>query len=82
MVKNLPSVQVMWVRSLDPEAPLEEETAPHSSILALENPMGKGAWRAAVHRTHRVGHYLATEQEQQQNAGSCSLKRFYDDCFK
>ena len=45
----------MWVRSLDPQAPLEEETAPHSGILAWENPMGKGVWRAAVHRTHRVG---------------------------
>ena len=31
------------------EDPLEEETATHSDILALENPMDRGAWRAAVH---------------------------------
>ena len=29
--------------------PLEKETATHSSILALENPMDRGAWRATVH---------------------------------
>ena len=72
----------MQVRSLYPEDPLEEETATHSSILAWGNPMGKGAWRAAVHRTRRGGHYLAAEQEQQENASNCSLKRFYDDCFQ
>ena len=29
------------------EDPLDEEMAPHSSVL--ENPMDRGAWRAAVH---------------------------------
>ena len=33
-VKNLPSVQETWVRSLGLEDPLEKETATHSSILA------------------------------------------------
>ena len=27
----------------------------------LENPMGKGAWWAAVHGSQRVGHNLVTE---------------------
>ena len=28
---------------------LEKAVAPHSSTLCLENPMDRGAWRAAVH---------------------------------
>ena len=34
MVKNPPTVQETWVRSLGWEDPLEEEMAIHSSILA------------------------------------------------
>ena len=34
MIKNLPTVQEIWVRSLDQEDPLEKEMATHSSILA------------------------------------------------
>ena len=47
MVKKLPAMQETQVRSLGQEDPLEEEMAPHSSVL--ENPMDRGAWRAAVH---------------------------------
>ena len=54
MVKNLPVMQKMqempWVRSLGREDPLEEGMATHSSILALDNPMDRGAWQATVHR--------------------------------
>ena len=32
------------------EDPLEEGMATHSSILAWRIPMGRGAWRASVHR--------------------------------
>ena len=38
MVKNLPAVDEMWVRSLGQEDPMEEEMATHSSILAWEIP--------------------------------------------
>ena len=38
MVKNLPAMQEMWVRSLDQEDPLEKGTATHSSILAWRIP--------------------------------------------
>ena len=38
MVKNLPTMQKTWVRSLSPEDPLKKEIATHSSILALEIP--------------------------------------------
>ena len=38
MVKNLPAMQEMWVRSLDQEDPLEKEMATHSSTLAWKIP--------------------------------------------
>ena len=38
MVKTLPTVQETWVQSLGQEAPLEEEVATHSSILAWKIP--------------------------------------------
>ena len=40
----------MPVQSLDWENPLEKGMATRSSILALETPMDRGAWQAAVHR--------------------------------
>ena len=38
MVKNLPAMQEIWVRSLGQEDCLEKEMATHSSILAWEIP--------------------------------------------
>ena len=38
-----------WVRSLGWEDPLEEGMTGHSSVLALETPMDRGAWWATVH---------------------------------
>ena len=35
------------------EDPLEVEKATHSSILALGNPMDRGAWRATVHEVEK-----------------------------
>ena len=46
--------QEMQVLSLDPEGPLEEEMAIHSSILTWKNPMDRGAWRTIVHRVART----------------------------
>ena len=42
-------MQEMWAGSLGQEDPLEKKMATHASILALENPMDRGAWRATVH---------------------------------
>ena len=42
--------EMPWVRSLGWEGPLEEGMVTHSSILALENPMDRGARQATVHR--------------------------------
>ena len=38
MVKNLPAMQKIWVRSLGREDPLEKGIATHSSILAWRIP--------------------------------------------
>ena len=46
MVKNLHAIQETRFQSLGWEDPLEEGMATHSSILALENSMGRGAWQA------------------------------------
>ena len=40
----------MWVQSLSQEDPLEEGMAAYSSILAWRIPLGRGAWRATIHR--------------------------------
>ena len=49
VVKNLPAMQEMRVRSLGQKDPLEEEMATHSSILAwrilwTEEPGGVQSW--------------------------------------
>ena len=52
MVKNLlgnAGAKETWVRSCDQEDPLEEEMATHPSILAWDNPMGRGARWAVIH---------------------------------
>ena len=40
-IKNLPAMQVTWVRSLGQEEPLEKGMATHSSILAWRIPWTK-----------------------------------------
>ena len=39
----------MQVPFLGQEDPLEEKMAAHSSVLAWENPVNRGAWRTTVH---------------------------------
>ena len=41
MVKNLPAIQEIWVRSLGQEDPLEKGIATHASILTSEIPWTK-----------------------------------------
>ena len=38
VVKNLPTMQEMWVQPLGQKDPLEKEVATHSSILAWDIP--------------------------------------------
>ena len=49
MVKNPPAMQETWVRSLGWEDSLEEGMATHSSILAWNIFMDRGAGWATVH---------------------------------
>ena len=47
VVKNLPAVPEIWVRSLDGKDSLEEGMATHFSIIAWRNPMDEkpgGLW--------------------------------------
>jgi len=60
-VKNLPVMQETQTRFLGQENALAKEMATHSSILAVENPMDRGAWQATVHGVARVEHDLATK---------------------
>ena len=48
MVKNPPTMQETWVRSLGWEDPLEKGMATHSSILAWRIPVDRGGGQAAV----------------------------------
>ena len=43
-VKNLPTVQETWVRSLDWEDPLELDMATHSSVFAWKIPWTEEPW--------------------------------------
>ena len=61
-VKNPPTMQETWVRSLGWEYPLEEGMAIHSSILAWRIPMDTEAWWAAAVGLQRVGHDRAAKQ--------------------
>ena len=49
MVKNLPAILETQVQSLGQEDPPKKGIATHSSILALENPMDRGAWQIPWH---------------------------------
>ena len=56
-------MQVMWVRSLGWEDPLEKKIATHSSILALEIPWTEEPSRLQSMGCKRVRHSLATKQQ-------------------
>ena len=56
LVKILPAMQETLVQFLGQEDPLKVGMATHSSILAWENPMDRGAWRATVQGSERVRH--------------------------
>ena len=56
MVKNLPSMQETWVRSLGWEDPLEKAMTTHSSILAWEMLWTEEPGGLQSMGSHRVGH--------------------------
>ena len=71
-VKNLPAVQETWVQSLGQKDPLEKEMATYSSILTWEIPWTEEPGGLQSMGSQRVGHDLATKQQQQQQK-YCSL---------
>ena len=56
MVKNLPAMQEIWVRSPDWEDPLEEGMATHSSFLAWRTPWTEEHDGLQPMGSRRVGH--------------------------
>ena len=68
VVKNLPAsagIQEMQVQSLGWEDTLEKEMATHSSIVALEIPWTEEPGGLQCMGLQRVGHNVATQQQQQ-----------------
>ena len=66
MVKNLPAMQKMRIRSLGQEDPLEEEMGAHSCQYSCqENPMDRGAWWATVHGVTELDTTKVTEHAAQ-----------------
>jgi len=57
-------MQETWVRSLDREDPLENETTTHSSILAWEIPWTEKPGRLQSIGLQRVRRALVTKQQQ------------------
>ena len=64
VVKNPPTMQETWVRSLDWEDHPGEGNGNPLQHPCLENSMDRGAWWATVHGDARVGHDLTTKQHQ------------------
>ena len=64
LVKNLPSMQEMQVRSLSWEDPLEKEMATCSSFLTWEIPWTEepGRLQSTGHKHISVRHNLVTKQ--------------------
>ena len=56
LIKCLPAMQEMWVRSLGQEDPLEKEMATHSSTLAWKIPWMEEPGRLQSMGLQRVGH--------------------------
>ena len=54
LVKNLPTMQETWVRSLAREDPLEEGMATHSSILSWKIPWTEEPGRLQSMGSQRV----------------------------
>ena len=56
LIKDIPAMQGMWVRSLGWEDPLEQEMATHSSVLAWRIPWTEDPGRLQSVGLQRVGH--------------------------
>ena len=64
-VMSLPAMQEIQVQSLGREDPLEKETATRSSALAWRIPWTEEPGGLQSAGSQKVGHNLATKQQQQ-----------------
>ena len=64
-VKHLPTMRETWFQSLGGEDLLEKTVATHTRILAWRIPWTKEPSGLLSLGLQRVGHYLATKQQQQ-----------------
>ena len=62
MVKNLPAMQEIRIRSLEQEDPQAKEMATHSNILAWRIPWTEEPGGPQAMGSQRVGHDWATKQ--------------------
>ena len=62
MVKRLPTMWEIWVRSLGQEDPLEKEMATHSSTLAWKIPWTEERGMLQPMGSQRLGHDFVTKQ--------------------
>ena len=69
--------QETWVRSLGWEDPPEKEMATHSNILAWEIPWTEEPDGTQSTESQRVGHNLATKQQQIRTPGSENVSPGY-----
>ena len=74
MVKILPAIQEIWVRSLGWEDPLEKEMAIHSSILAWRIPWTKEPNRLQSMGLQRVEHDRVTSLSKVMKTDSLCIK--------
>ena len=72
-VKRLPTMRETRIPSLGWEDPLEKEMATHSSTLAWKIPRTEEPGRLQSMGSQRVGHNLATQQ-QQKGMLSCTTR--------
>jgi len=73
VLKNLPDKKEIQVQSLGWEDPLEKEMATHSIVFACEIPWTEesgGLWSMGL---QRVGHDLATKQQQRESSALHTL---------
>ena len=72
MVKRLPAMREIWVRSLGGEDPLEKEMATHSSLLAWKILWTEEPGRAAVYGVTQS----RTQLKRLSSSSSSSTKKF------
>ena len=75
VVKNLPTLQKTWVRSLGQEDPLEKRMATHSSILAWRTLCTEETGRLQSTGSQRVRHDLVIKPAPRLKKKKCRMHK-------